>query len=239
MKSKIPLKLMILVVLLGISTQIFSKPKNSNDMNDKKNETVGLVVIMKAKANKVEEVKNFLRNALVLVNEEVQTVSWFAFQIDEQTFGIYDAFEVESGRQAHLKGKVAEALLANAGNLLENFDPAKDIQLVSVIAANHTPGIQNKGLFVTMKAKPGKAATVENFLHAGKELVGEEVKTLSWYAIKIDENTYAIFDTFTNDEGRNAHLTGKVAAALMKNAPVILDDFEASHIQKIDVLASK
>ncbi len=208
-------------------------------MKDTKKETIGLLVMMNAKAGKEKDLKNFLLGGLALVHEEPQTISWFAFQINENTFGIYDTFEVEAGRQAHLKGEVAKGLLANAGDLLENFDATTSIQPVGVIAANHGSGIQNKGLLVIMKAQKGKSENVENFLHTGKELVGAEPNTLSWYAIKLDDVTYAIFDTFTGDMGRDAHLTGKVAAALMENAPVILEGFEASAIQKIDILASK
>jgi len=239
MKTKIPLKLMFLVLFLGFSIQTFSNSKNTNIMKDVKKETIGLLVIMKAKPGKEQAVKHFLQGGLQLVNREPQTVAWFAFQIDKNTFGIYDTFEVEAGRQAHLKGEVAKALLANADDLLENFDANTSIQTVDVIASNHKLGIQNKGLLVIMKAKKGKSQDVENFLNAGKELVSNEAKTLSWYAIKIDEFRYAIFDTFTEDAGRNAHLSGKVAAALMENAPVILESFEGSAIQTIDILASK
>ena len=110
---------------------------------------------------------------------------------------------------------------------------------MDVVATNHKAGLQNKGLLVLMKAKAEKTEAVENFLNAGKALVGEEQETLSWYAIKIDEHTYGIFDTFEGDSGRDAHLTGKVAAALLENAPLILEGFEHSAIQKIEVLASK
>ncbi|MDH7445778.1 putative quinol monooxygenase [Aquimarina sp. 2201CG14-23] len=239
MKTKVPLKLIALVMLLGSSIQTFSKSINSNNMNDVKKETIGLLVIMKAKAGKEQDVKNFLLGGLALVNQEPQTVSWYAFQIDDKTFGIYDTFETEVGRQAHLSGEVAKALLANADNLLESFDVSRSIQAVNVVASNHKPGIQNKGLLVIMKAKQGKSGDVENFLNVGKQLVGDEPKTLSWYAIQLDESTFAIFDTFKEDTGRDAHLTGKVAAALMENAPVILESFDASAIQKIDILASK
>ena len=208
-------------------------------MNSTKKETIGLLVIMKAKPGKEQYVKKFLLGGLALVNQEPQTVSWFAFQIDNNTFGIYDTFEVEEGRQAHLTGEVAKALLANAGDLLENFDPSTDIQAIDVLASSHKSGLQNKGLLVTMKSKEAKTKDVENFLNVGKQLVGDESKTLSWYAIKIDATTYAIFDTFADDSGRDTHLTGKVAAALMENAPVLLDGFEASAIQKIDIIASK
>ncbi len=208
-------------------------------MDDTKKEAIGLLVIMKAKPGKEEAVKNFLLGGLDLVNQEPLTVSWFAFQIDESTFGIYDTFDVEAGRQAHLKGEVASALLANAGELLENFDAKTAIQTINIVASKHKIGAQNNGLLVIMKAKEGMSKDVENFLYAGMQLVGDEPKTLSWYAIKIDESTYAIFDTFANDEGRDAHLTGKIAAALIENAPVILEGFETSAIQKIEILASK
>jgi quinol monooxygenase YgiN len=208
-------------------------------MDNTKNEKIGLLVMMKAKEGKEQEVKEFLLGGLSLVNAEPKTESWFAFQIDEQTFGIYDTFEDEEGRQAHLKGEVAKALLANAGDLLEGFDPSRDIQTVDVQASNHKVGNQNNGLLVIMKAKEGKTSEVEDFLQAGKSLVSSEPATLSWYAFKINEETYAIFDTFADDAGRDAHLTGKVAAALMENAPVILEGFDASAIQKINILASK
>lgn len=239
MKTKIPLKLILLVVILGFTIQTFSKTKKTEIMQDAKKEAIGLLVIMKAKPGKEQDVKNFLLSGLSLVNHEPQTVSWFAFQINNNTFGIYDTFEVEEGRQAHLTGEVAKALLANAGNLLEGFDPKTSIQAVDILASNHKSGIQNKGLLVIMKAKEAKTTDVENFLNAGKQLVDSEPNTLSWYAIKIDATTYAIFDAFTEDSGRDEHLTGKVAAALMENVSVILEGFEVSAIQKIDILASK
>ena len=208
-------------------------------MDNTKKETIGLLVIMKAKLGKEQAVKNFLQGGLVLVDQEPETVSWFAFQIDERTFGIYDTFEVEAGRQAHLKGEVAKALLANANDLLEDFNAESDIKKIKVLAANHKVGIQNKGLLVMLEAKEGKSTAVKDFLHAGKQLVSHEPKTLSWYALEIDDTTYAIFDTFEGDEDRDAHLNGKVASALMENAPVLLEGFEASAIQKIDIVASK
>ncbi len=226
-------------MFLGFSIQLFSKLKNSNIMKNKKKETMGLLVTMKAKAGKTKDVRDFLFSGLPLVLQESETVSWFAFQIDNNTFGIYDTFETETGRQAHLKGEVAKALLAHADDLLENFDANASIQFVNVIASNHKPGTQNKGLLVIMNAKAGKSEAVEHFLKAGRQLVDNEPETLGWYGFKLDDTTYAIFDTFTKDSGRDTHLNGKVAAALIENAPVILKDFSATAIQKIDILASK
>jgi quinol monooxygenase YgiN len=95
----------------------------------------------------------------------------------------------------------------------------------------------NKGLFVRLVAKPGKEGAVEEFLNTGLALVNEEPLTVTWYAVKFSENTFGIFDTFADDEGRDAHLNGKVAAALMANAAELL--LEGPTIEKIDILASK
>ena len=95
----------------------------------------------------------------------------------------------------------------------------------------------NKALAVKLVAKPGKESEVESFLNAGLALVDEEPLTVTWYAIKFDENTFGIFDTFHGDEGRDAHLSGKVAEALMAKAAELLS--EPPTIEKVDVLASK
>ncbi|MFK7757411.1 MAG: putative quinol monooxygenase [Flavobacteriales bacterium] len=239
MKIKNLIKVTSLVLILGITNQSYSETQKNNIMKKTKTEKIGLLVTMTAKSGKEQAVKQFLLGGLALVNKEPLTESWFAFQLDERTFGIYDTFEAEEGRQAHLTGEVAKALLSNAGELLEGFDASKDIQQIDIITSNHKPSLQNKGLLVIMKAQEGKSAELEGFLNVGKELVGSETKTASWYAIKIDNSTYAIFDTFAGIEGRDEHLNGKVAAALIENAPRILDGFGASAIQKINILASK
>ena len=90
-----------------------------------------------------------------------------------------------------------------------------------------------------LKVKEGKASDVENFLLGGKKLVDDKPETVSWHAIQLDNNTYAIFETFAGNDGRDAHLNGKVAAALVENAPEILKGFSAETIQMIHILASK
>ncbi len=93
------------------------------------------------------------------------------------------------------------------------------------------------GLFVLLEAKKGKEADVAKFLISGKAIVDDEPATSTWFAIQMGPSTFAIFDTFPNDEGRNAHLAGKVAKALMAKAPDLLE--KAPSIEKIDVLAVK
>jgi quinol monooxygenase YgiN len=80
--------------------------------------TTGLIVRLEAKAGKENELAAFLRDALPLVQDEPETVAWFALRTGSSSFAIVDAFPDEAGRQAHLAGPVAAALLANADALL-------------------------------------------------------------------------------------------------------------------------
>ena len=78
----------------------------------------GLFVRLEAKHGKEAEVEAFLRSGLSIVQEEPATVAWFAIRLGPSTFGIFDAFPDEAGRQAHLAGRVATALKAKAADLL-------------------------------------------------------------------------------------------------------------------------
>jgi quinol monooxygenase YgiN len=92
-------------------------------------------------------------------------------------------------------------------------------------------------LYVKLEAKPGKEAEVEKFLKDGLALVQQEPATVAWFGIRMGPTTFGIFDAFPDEAGRQAHLNGKVAAALMARAPELLA--EPPKIEKIDVLASK
>ena len=94
--------------------------------------TVALFVRLKAKAGKEAAVEAFLRNGRSLAQAEPATTAWFALRLGPLTFGIFDAFPDESGRQAHLAGQIAAALMAQASDLLA-LAPA--IERLDVIAA--------------------------------------------------------------------------------------------------------
>jgi quinol monooxygenase YgiN len=79
-----------------------------------------LYVELEAQPGKEEELAAFLRGAQPLVAEESGTIAWFAVRLDDKTFALFDAFDDEEGRQAHLNGRAAEALMARAGDLLAN-----------------------------------------------------------------------------------------------------------------------
>ena len=92
-------------------------------------------------------------------------------------------------------------------------------------------------LLVRLEAKPGKEAAVESFLNSGLALVQEEPDTTAWFAIRMGQSTFGIFDAFPDESGRQAHLTGRVAAALMEKASELFA--QAPVIEKVDVLAAK
>ena len=80
--------------------------------------SAALLVRVEAKRGKEQQVAEFLESALELVQQEPDTVAWFALRFGPATFGIFDAFPDDAGRQAHLAGRVAEALMARADELL-------------------------------------------------------------------------------------------------------------------------
>ncbi len=94
-----------------------------------------------------------------------------------------------------------------------------------------------KAIFLRLKAKEGKEAELEEFLTGALPLAEDEPETTAWFAVKFDASTFAIFDAFPDDAGRQAHLNGKIAAALMENAPDLLAD--APNIEQCDVMAAK
>lgn len=93
------------------------------------------------------------------------------------------------------------------------------------------------GLLVRVEAKPGKERDVEEFLRGALPIVEGEPATVAWFAIRMGPSTFGIFDVFPDEPGRQAHLSGDVAAALMGRADELFA--EAPEIQQLDVLAFK
>lgn len=95
----------------------------------------------------------------------------------------------------------------------------------------------DRGLLAILKAKPGKGDELGAFLKQGRELAVQEEGTVNWYAFRLDDTTYGIFDTFENEEARQAHVNGQIPAALQDVSSDLLA--EAADIKPIDVLAVK
>jgi quinol monooxygenase YgiN len=93
---------------------------------------LALLARVEAKAGKEAEVESFLRSALSMVEDEPATLEWFAIKMGPSTFGIFDVFKDEAGRQAHLSGRVATALIANAPTLLAKAPVIEKCEVLEV-----------------------------------------------------------------------------------------------------------
>jgi quinol monooxygenase YgiN len=96
--------------------------------------------------------------------------------------------------------------------------------------------METLGLLVTLEARAGKEADAETFLKSARPLALNEKGTLKWYAIKLGPGKFGIFDTFANEAGRNAHLTGEIA----KNLTARASDLFAipPRVEKVEVIAN-
>jgi quinol monooxygenase YgiN len=92
-------------------------------------------------------------------------------------------------------------------------------------------------LQATLEAKPEKADDVEAFLESARSMAEQEEKTSTWFALRFDETTFGIFDTFPDEDGRQAHLDGDIAAELLANADELLAS--EPEIEEVEVLAAK
>ena len=92
-------------------------------------------------------------------------------------------------------------------------------------------------LLAHLEAKPGKETEVENFLNSGLALVAEEPQTIIWFAVRSGPLTFDIFDVFTDEAGRQAHLSGKVAFALKEKASELLS--QPPEIKLVDVQSAQ
>ena len=93
------------------------------------------------------------------------------------------------------------------------------------------------GVLALLQAKPGKGEDLGKFLEGGRDLAAAEPATVTWYAFKISDTTYGIFDTFDDDAGRQAHLNGQIPAALGQVADELLAS--APDIRTVDMVAVK
>jgi quinol monooxygenase YgiN len=93
------------------------------------------------------------------------------------------------------------------------------------------------GLMVRLEAKPGKESALAEFLTGGLALALKEPETIVWFALRLGPTTFGIFDAFPGEPGRQAHLSGPIAAAPMEKAPDLLA--QQPTIERVDVLAAK
>jgi len=94
--------------------------------------TLGLLALVEAKPGKEEEVWNFLNGARDIVSNEPDTQTWYAFRVSKNSFGIFDTFETEEGRQAHLNGAIPAALAEHGPSLLAKEPDIRPVELIAI-----------------------------------------------------------------------------------------------------------
>lgn len=94
---------------------------------------LGLLVTLKAKEGKDLELSNFLNEAVNLARREEKTITWYSFRIDRSTFGIFDTFENEAGREAHLQGAIASGIMELAADLLLVAPKIEKVEILSAV----------------------------------------------------------------------------------------------------------
>lgn len=95
----------------------------------------------------------------------------------------------------------------------------------------------DRGLLALLEAKPGKEAELAAFLEQGRSIAVEEAGTVTWYAFRVNDTTFGIFDTFADEDGRQAHLNGRIPQALGQVGPDLLAS--DPDIRPVDVIAVK
>jgi len=185
--------------------------------------TKGLLVRLQAKAGMDDELEEFLHSALEPVLQEPATTAWFAVRFGRGDYGIFDAFPDERGRETHLSGPVAHALRDHADELLA---AAPDIHELDVLADKLPVGPPadevRKGLLLTFAPKTGNEDEVAEFLREARAIVEQEPGTIAWFALRMDDGRYGIFDAFPDDRSRFAHLAGRVPRELAKHGLELL-----------------
>lgn len=199
-----------------------------------------LLARLKAQSSQTSETEQFLRSALPLVQAEPATPAWFALRFGRGEYGIFDAFANAEGRQAHLQGAVASALMAQTPQLLEK---APDIAQVDVLASIMPPLLPDQpppavtcGVLLSFRAREGNELKVEQFLRDAQALVQQEPGTVAWFALRWPQRRYGIFDVFPDHGARFAHITGHVPRELAKHAFTLLGGMPS--MDMIDVLAT-
>jgi quinol monooxygenase YgiN len=186
--------------------------------------THGLLVRLEAAHGRDKDLESFLASARADVAREPATTAWFAVRFGRGDYGIVDVFPNEQGRSAHLAGPVAAALTGVGRPLLAQDASIRPFAVLASklpAAAADAPAL-TRGLLLTFKAHQGHELQVEGFLGNAQALVQDEPGTIAWFALRLDDGHYGIFDAFPDNGARFAHLTGHVPRELAKHAMSLL-----------------
>lgn len=199
-------------------------------------------IAFKAKSGEDRNMANFLTEGAKLVTQtEPNTLYWYALKKTDGSLGIFDFFPNEAGRAEHFAGKVAAALNANSDSLVaEGWDKGVVANITNSTVLSYKEPSKNstnatQATYIVLNAQAGKEQALEQLLTGAAQVIKQtEPKTLLWTSLKLNNNTFGIFDTFIDEKGREAHFAGKVAAALKEQAgDLIIGGWEGGVLKNI------
>jgi quinol monooxygenase YgiN len=198
----------------------------------------GLLVRLESRDETRNELEAFLISALPMAREEAGAIAWFAVHFGGTEYGIFDVFADETGRQAHLDGPIAKALMTQGSALLSKPPQIHRLDVLACKLPHTAPArADTKALLLTFEPKSGHEDRVHNFLREAQPWVEEEPGTTAWFSIRLEDGKFGIFDTFPDHAGRLRHLTGRVARELAAHALSLLGGIPDPEL--LDVLAEK
>ena len=194
-------------------------------MLDKNNLKTATFIKIDAVSTQTNQLKDLLvKGATIIQQTEPETKLWFALKENDNDYGIFDIFPNVEARAKHFQGKVAAALNENADNLIVGgWDNGvlKNISNYEVmsLAISDTAEKATEATYIILEANPGKENDLRDLLISAAQIIEDtESKTLFWVSLQLNDKIFAIFDTFSDGSGRDAHFAGKVANALMKKS---------------------
>mgnify|MGYP001795341265 FL=1 len=205
---------------------------------------------MTAAEGQTQNLAEFLTGAAPIVGQtEPGTQLWFALKSTDGTLAIFDIFDDENARNAHFSGAVASALNESAGTLVEGgWDDGvvANINNSTVLSTKAPVDLYSAttATYIKLNAAPGQSDALAELLSAAGPIVAEtEPKTLYWVALRLDENSFAIFDIFADDSGRADHFAGQVAGLLKEKSAVLVeggwDAGVVANVNNYEILAIK
>ena len=237
-----------IVRMLSALTLITTASTANAQVNEMVNYTASYIA-MPAADGQTQAFAEFLAGAAPMVKEtEPGTELWFALQA-EDTLAIFDIFVDEAARNAHFSGAIAGALKENADTLVEGGWDAgvvANINNSDVLSVKAPVDLYTAttATYIKLEAAPGQSDNLRALLTAAGPIVAEtEPKTLFWAALQVDRNSFAIFDIFADNSGREAHFAGQVAGLLKEKSSELVaggwEDGVVANVNNFDILAIK
>jgi quinol monooxygenase YgiN len=200
--------------------------------------TVGYLIRYEAKPGREADVERALKEALSAIQQEPATTAWFAIRLGPSTFGVFDAFPDEEGRQAHFKARAAQLQQRAAEQFVEGSLVMQEVDILAAkLPAPGATGTVTVGFLSRFEAKPGKGADVERALNGTLLAVQQLPATTAWFALRLGPTTFGTVDLFPDEAGRQAHYNARWPQLQERASQLFVEG--SLLIEKVDIFAAK